>query len=52
VETARSLDAALIVLAGRPGAGTPGTVSLHVLRHAPCPVLFVPPSGAGHRTLV
>lgn len=42
VETARQVNAELIVLAGR-GAGTvPGTVSQYVLRRAPCAVLVVP----------
>jgi nucleotide-binding universal stress UspA family protein len=45
VETARALDARIIVLAARK-EGTPsrllGAVSQYVLRNAPCPVLVVP----------
>lgn len=43
VDTARKVNAELIVLAGRGAAATvPGTVSQYVLRRAPCPVLVVP----------
>jgi nucleotide-binding universal stress UspA family protein len=45
VETARALDAVMIVLAARK-EGSParllGAVSQYVLRNAPCPVLVVP----------
>lgn len=43
VDTARKVNAELIVLAGRGAAATvAGTVSQYVLRRAPCPVLVVP----------
>lgn len=43
VETARKVNAQLIVLAGRGSASMLlGTVSQYVLRRAPCPVLVVP----------
>jgi nucleotide-binding universal stress UspA family protein len=43
VETAQSVNAQLIVLAGRGSASMLlGTVSQYVLRKAPCPVLVVP----------
>ena len=46
VDTARKVNAQLIVLAGR-GSATMllGTVSQYVLRRAPCPVLVVPEAG-------
>ncbi len=46
VDTARRVNAQLIVLAGR-GSATMllGTVSQYVLRKAPCPVLVVPEAG-------
>ena len=48
VDTARKLNADLIVLAGHGAAATvPGTVSQYVLRRAPCPVLVVSPSDDG-----
>jgi nucleotide-binding universal stress UspA family protein len=43
VDAAERFNAALLVVAGREGAITPGTVSQYVLRRAPCPVLVVPP---------
>jgi nucleotide-binding universal stress UspA family protein len=45
VETARELDAELVVLASRKGRSPSrllGAVSQYVLRNAPCPVLVVP----------
>jgi nucleotide-binding universal stress UspA family protein len=43
VDTARKVNAQLIVLAGRGSASMLlGTVSQYVLRRAPCPVLVVP----------
>ena len=43
IETARRVNAQLIVLAGRGSASMLlGTVSQYVLRKAPCPVLVVP----------
>jgi nucleotide-binding universal stress UspA family protein len=47
VETARKLDADLIVVAGRGGAMTAGAVSQYLLRRAPCPVLVVPAAADG-----
>ena len=45
VDTARKLNAQLIVLAGRGSTSMLlGTVSQYVLRRAPCPVLVVPES--------
>ena len=45
VDTARKVNAQLIVLAGRGSASMLlGTVSQYVLRRAPCPVLVVPES--------
>lgn len=47
LEAAHALPADLIVLASRDaGPLTPGTVSSHVLRQAPCPVLVVPSPAA------
>jgi nucleotide-binding universal stress UspA family protein len=43
VEAAQEFNADLIVLATRPGSVPSGGVSQYVLRHAPCPVLVVPP---------
>jgi nucleotide-binding universal stress UspA family protein len=46
VDTARRVNAQLIVLAGRGSASMLlGTVSQYVLRKAPCPVLVVPEAG-------
>ncbi len=46
VDTARKVDAQLIVLAGRGSTSMLlGTVSQYVLRRAPCPVLVVPEAG-------
>jgi nucleotide-binding universal stress UspA family protein len=46
VDTARKVNAQLIVLAGRGSASMLlGTVSQYVLRRAPCPVLVVPEAG-------
>lgn len=46
VDTARRVNAQLIVLAGRGSASMLlGTVSQYVLRKAPCPVLVVPEPG-------
>jgi nucleotide-binding universal stress UspA family protein len=46
VDTARKVDARLIVLAGRGSTSMLlGTVSQYVLRKAPCPVLVVPEAG-------
>jgi nucleotide-binding universal stress UspA family protein len=46
VDTARRVDAQLIVLAGRGSTSMLlGTVSQYVLRKAPCPVLVVPEAG-------
>jgi nucleotide-binding universal stress UspA family protein len=46
VDTARRVNAALIVLAGRGSTSMLlGTVSQYVLRKAPCPVLVVPEAG-------
>jgi nucleotide-binding universal stress UspA family protein len=46
VDTARKVNAQLIVLAGRGSASMLlGTVSQYVLRKAPCPVLVVPEAG-------
>ncbi len=46
VDTARKLNAQLIVLAGRGSTSMLlGTVSQYVLRRAPCPVLVVPEAG-------
>ncbi len=45
VEAAQGADAQLVVLAARGDGAVArllGTVSQHVLRHAPCPVLVVP----------
>jgi nucleotide-binding universal stress UspA family protein len=43
IDTARTVNARLLVLASRGGTSTlPGTVSQYVLRRAPCPVLVVP----------
>ncbi|MBO0817978.1 MAG: universal stress protein, partial [Actinobacteria bacterium] len=43
VDTARKVNAQLIVLAGRGSTSMLlGTVSQYVLRRAPCPVLVVP----------
>lgn len=47
VETARKLDAELIVVASRGNAVAAGTVSQYLLRRAPCPVLVVPAAGGG-----
>ena len=48
VETTAQVGAELVVLACRGGASMlPGTVSQHVLRRAPCPVLVVP-EARGH----
>ena len=45
VDTARKVNAQLIVLAGRGSTSMLlGTVSQYVLRRAPCPVLVVPES--------
>jgi nucleotide-binding universal stress UspA family protein len=49
VEAAQRFGAELIVLASRPGTVPSGGVSQYVLRHAPCPVLVVPPA-AGRAT--
>ena len=46
VDTARRVNAQLIVLAGRGSTSMLlGTVSQYVLRKAPCPVLVVPEAG-------
>ena len=46
VDTARRVNAQLIVLAGRGSTSMLlGTVSQYVLRKAPCPVLVVPEPG-------
>jgi nucleotide-binding universal stress UspA family protein len=46
VDTARRVNAQLIVLAGRGSTSMLlGTVSQYVLRKAPCPVLVVPDAG-------
>jgi nucleotide-binding universal stress UspA family protein len=46
IDTARRVNAQLIVLAGRGSASMLlGTVSQYVLRKAPCPVLVVPDAG-------
>jgi nucleotide-binding universal stress UspA family protein len=46
IDTARRVNAQLIVLAGRGSASMLlGTVSQYVLRKAPCPVLVVPDTG-------
>lgn len=46
IDTARRVNAQLIVLAGRGSASMLlGTVSQYVLRKAPCPVLVVPEAG-------
>ncbi len=46
VDTARKMNAQLIVLAGRGSRSMLlGTVSQYVLRKAPCPVLVVPETG-------
>jgi nucleotide-binding universal stress UspA family protein len=46
VDTARKVNAQLIVLAGRGSTSMLlGTVSQYVLRKAPCPVLVVPEAG-------
>src|SRR4029077_17194198 len=46
LDTARRVNAQLIVLAGRGSASMLlGTVSQYVLRKAPCPVLVVPEAG-------
>ena len=46
VDTARRVNAQLIVLAGRGSASMLlGTMSQYVLRKAPCPVLVVPEAG-------
>jgi nucleotide-binding universal stress UspA family protein len=47
VKAARKLDADLIVVAGRGGAMTSGTVSHYLLRRAPCPVLVIPAAADG-----
>ena len=48
VDTARRVNAQLIVLAGRGSTSMLlGTVSQYVLRKAPCPVLVVPEASAG-----
>jgi nucleotide-binding universal stress UspA family protein len=51
VDVARRANAQLLVLAERSGAATLlGTVSQHVLRKAPCPILIVPDLGPGKRS--
>ena len=46
IDTARRVNAQLIVLAGRGSTSMLlGTVSQYVLRRAPCPVLVVPEAG-------
>jgi nucleotide-binding universal stress UspA family protein len=46
IDTARKVNAQLIVLAGRGSTSMLlGTVSQYVLRRAPCPVLVVPEAG-------
>ena len=48
VDTARKVNAQLIVLAGRGSTSMLlGTVSQYVLRRAPCPVIVVPEGQAG-----
>ena len=50
VDTARRVNAQLIVLAGRGSTSMLlGTVSQYVLRKAPCPVLVVPEAGRDGR---